>query len=274
MTLPQHNLRDDRIHAIVEDFEREHGPDARMSRKEFEAAYGELCPSELADRDARSRVLHAFHLKYKDTYGKSNAGRRKPRPRRSKEAEERKARKRAERAASAERATDSEAEGATDAERATDTEAERAANAEPAADSEAERAAITNSPASSSAQPFITAPLLLKPIREDPEPDAPAFVRLPILDDEPAFVRVSRLAHNGLSSEVADKWLGARAMSQHQWDGASLLRVARSGRATPCEAAATVRSRGAYPAGPMRVPTADMATSNWPPLPKQLPDAT
>jgi len=262
MTLPQHNLRDDRIHAIVEDFEREHGPDARMSRKEFEVAYGELCPSELADRDARSRVLHAFHLKYKDTYGKSNAGRRKPRPRRSKEAEERKARKRAERAASAERATDSEAEGATDGERATDTEAERAANAEPAADSEAERAAITNSPASSSAQPFITAPLLLKPIREDPEPDAPAFVR------------VSRLAHNGLSSEVADKWLGARAMSQHQWDGASLLRVARSGRATPCEAAATVRSRGAYPAGPMRVPTADMATSNWPPLPKQLPDAT
>ena len=33
MTLPQHNFRDDRIHAVVEDFEREHGPDAAMSRR-------------------------------------------------------------------------------------------------------------------------------------------------------------------------------------------------------------------------------------------------
>ena len=302
MTLPQHNLRDDRIHAIVEDFEREHGPDAKMSRKEFEAAYGELCPSELADRDARSRVLHAFHLKYKDTYGKSNnmksRGRRKPRPRRSKEAEERRERRRAERAASAERATDSEAEGATDGERATDTEAERAANAEPAADTEAERAADTKAPAASSAHPFKTAPRWLEPIREDPEPAR----------DEPAFVRVSRLTHNGLSSEVVDAprlragmWKArglaveqvARARSQHQWDGA---------RGWPCEAstdralgalAATVqgRARSASPmhvplqrssrrrrrtragAAPPPTPTADEATNNWPPMPKRLPDA-
>ena len=225
MTAPPHNLRDERVQAVVEDFAREHGPDVHMSRDEFEFAYTMLYPSEMMARDGRSKVLHAFHVKYKDTHGKSNnqkahERRGKPRPRRSEACVERRQRNKEARAAVDARAAAAEAN------------APAAPHGAPADARAAAAEATQDAPAASSGDAFTSptgARRWLETIREDPITSA--------RDDlEPAFVRVSRLCQGGLGSEVVgaphfrDEWKArgfdiaaiARARSR-QWDDADAL---------------------------------------------------